>query len=93
MVMFFGLKNSPATFQAFMNDILRIVIIEDMILVYMDDILIFSDTIEDLLHHGGRVEATSSYCPILVNPRVTLMSPCHDRRYEQSQHRHDLLEL
>lgn len=55
MVMFFGLKNSPATFQAFMNDILRIVIIEDMILVYMDDILIFSDSIADLRRKTKRV--------------------------------------
>ena len=48
MVMFFGLKNSPATFQAFMHDILRIEIIEDTILIYMDDILIFAETLEEL---------------------------------------------
>ena len=55
MVMFFGLKNSPATFQAFMHDILRIEIIEDTILIYMDDILIFADTLEDLRRKTFRV--------------------------------------
>ncbi|ESK81255.1 reverse transcriptase-rnase h-integrase [Moniliophthora roreri MCA 2997] len=44
-VMFFGLMNSPATFQAFMNDILKDFIDEGWCVVYMDDILIFSDEI------------------------------------------------
>ena len=47
-VMFFGLCNSPATFQKFMDDIFRILIIEEGILIYMDDILIYSDNIKDL---------------------------------------------
>jgi hypothetical protein len=48
MVMFFGLCNSPATFQAFMDDIFHIEIISDIIIVYMDDILIFGKTREEL---------------------------------------------
>uniref|UniRef100_A0A0W0G8S4 Reverse transcriptase domain-containing protein n=1 Tax=Moniliophthora roreri TaxID=221103 RepID=A0A0W0G8S4_MONRR len=44
-VMFFGLTNSPATFQVFMNDILKDFIDEGWCVVYMDDILIFSDEI------------------------------------------------
>ncbi|ESK84577.1 reverse transcriptase-rnase h-integrase [Moniliophthora roreri MCA 2997] len=44
-VMFFGLTNSPATFQAFMNDILKDFIDEGWCVVYMDNILIFSDEI------------------------------------------------
>ncbi|ESK82610.1 reverse transcriptase-rnase h-integrase [Moniliophthora roreri MCA 2997] len=44
-VMFFSLTNSPATFQAFMNDILKDFIDEGWCIVYMDDILIFSDEI------------------------------------------------
>ena len=44
--MFFGLTNSPATFQAFMNHILRDLINAGHIIVYMDDILVFTDTIE-----------------------------------------------
>ena len=41
-VMFFGLCNSPATFQAFMNRIFDKEISEGWIIIYMDDILIFS---------------------------------------------------
>src|SRR5882672_8167736 len=41
LVMFFGLTNSPATFQTMMNDILRVEIDGSHVLVYMDDILIF----------------------------------------------------
>ncbi|ESK82042.1 reverse transcriptase-rnase h-integrase [Moniliophthora roreri MCA 2997] len=44
--MFFRLTNSPATFQAFMNDILKDFIDEGWCVVYMDDILIFSDNLE-----------------------------------------------
>ncbi|THH00881.1 hypothetical protein EW145_g7016 [Phellinidium pouzarii] len=54
-VMFFGLCNSPATFQMFMNDIFRIIITEEAILIYMDDILIFSDNLEDLRRKTNRV--------------------------------------
>ena len=41
-VMFFGLSNSPATFQQFMNDSFRDMIAEGWLVVYMDDILITS---------------------------------------------------
>lgn len=47
-VMFFGLCNSPATFQAFMDEIFRMEITANLIIVYMDDILIFSPTLEGL---------------------------------------------
>ena len=42
MVMFFGLCNSPATFQAMMDDIFGDMINECIIIVYMDDIFIFA---------------------------------------------------
>ncbi|THG94593.1 hypothetical protein EW145_g8110 [Phellinidium pouzarii] len=54
-VMFFGLCNSPATFQMFMNNIFRIIITEEAILIYMDNILIFSDNLEDLCRKTNRV--------------------------------------
>ena len=47
-VMFFGLTNSPATFQAFMNDIFRTLLAQNRIVIYMDDILIFAITLEEL---------------------------------------------
>ena len=40
-VMFFGLCNSPATFQAMMDDIFSDMIGGCLVIVYMDDILIF----------------------------------------------------
>ena len=45
-VMFFGLTNSPATFQAFMNHILKDLVDKGHVIVYMDNILVFTDTIE-----------------------------------------------
>ena len=46
-VMFFGLCNSPATFQHMMDDIFDDLIRTNKIIVYLDDILIFSKTIEE----------------------------------------------
>jgi Reverse transcriptase (RNA-dependent DNA polymerase) len=47
-VMFFGMCNSPATFQAMMDDIFMMMIDNQLVIVYMDDILIFADTKEEL---------------------------------------------
>ncbi len=47
-VMFFGLTNSPATFQWMMNDIFRDLIAEGKVTIYLNDILIFS---KDLGEH------------------------------------------
>ena len=46
-VMFFGLTNSPSTFQNLMNDIFHDLIAEGKVLVYLDDILIFTKTLEE----------------------------------------------
>jgi len=46
--MFFGLCNSPATFQNMMNDIFLMETNEGWILIYINDILIFSKEKEDL---------------------------------------------
>ena len=42
LVMFFGLTNSPATFQTMMNDIFQDLIMEGVVCVYLDDILIYT---------------------------------------------------
>ena len=47
LVMFFGLTNSPATFQTMMNEIFRDLIDEGVVIVYMDDILIFTHSREE----------------------------------------------
>jgi Reverse transcriptase (RNA-dependent DNA polymerase) len=47
-VMFFGMCNSPATFQGMMDDIFMMMIDNRLVIVYMDNILIFADTKEEL---------------------------------------------
>ena len=53
LVMFFGLTNSPATFQTMMNDIFREEIAEGWVVIYMDDILVFS---KDKKQHQEQVK-------------------------------------
>jgi len=47
LVMFFGMTNSPATFQTIMNDVFRTVIAEGIVVVYLDNILIFTKMEEE----------------------------------------------
>ena len=47
LVMFFGLTNSPATFQTMMNALFKDLIYAGKVAIYMDDILIFSKTMEE----------------------------------------------
>jgi hypothetical protein len=47
LVMFFRLTNSPATFQTMMNDIFADLIAEGSVVIYLDDILIFTRTLEE----------------------------------------------
>jgi hypothetical protein len=46
-VMFFGLTNSPATFQLLMNSIFANLIAQGKVAVYLDDILIWSSTLKE----------------------------------------------
>jgi hypothetical protein len=48
--MFFGLMNSPATFQTMMDEIFRVEINNGQVIVYIDDVLIFSKTLRE--HHA-----------------------------------------
>jgi hypothetical protein len=53
-VMPFGLSNAPATFQSMVNAIFSDMI-DDFIVVYLDDILIFSETMEEHVQHLDKV--------------------------------------
>ena len=53
--MFFGMCNSPATFQSMMDSIFIEEIEEGVAIVYMDDILIYATTLELLEKYTRRV--------------------------------------
>ena len=45
-VMFFGLTNSPAMFQAIMNDLSRDLVVEEKVAVFIDDVMVAMETEE-----------------------------------------------
>ena len=54
LVMPFGLKNAPATFQYFINDVLSDYL-NDFVISYIDDILIYSNSLEEHHEHVKKV--------------------------------------
>jgi len=46
-VMFFGLTNSPATFQAMINDLLRDLVVKEKVAVFIDNVMIATETKEE----------------------------------------------
>ena len=46
MVMFFGLTNSPVTFQTMMNDLFRDLVVEEKVAVFIDDVRVATETEE-----------------------------------------------
>jgi len=53
-IMLFGLKNAPATFQRLINNMLR-EYLDDFVITYLDDILIYSDDLEMHRSHVHKV--------------------------------------
>jgi len=68
LVMYFGLCNSPAIFQLMMDFLFRNLINQGKIVVYMDDILIFSKTLEE---HVGIVKEVLE---ILNNNKLSIQT-------------------
>ena len=54
LVMPFGLTNAPATFQAFIDNVLA-EYLDEFVLVYIDDILVYSDTFEEHVEQVRKV--------------------------------------
>lgn len=50
-VMSFGVTNSPVSFQRYINDVLGRDCLDNFVIVYVDDILIFSETLEEYVQH------------------------------------------
>lgn len=48
VVLYFGLLNSLATLQSYMNNIFEDPILKGWVLIYMDDIMVFAKTMDDL---------------------------------------------
>lgn len=69
LVMFFGMTNAPATFMKMMNDIFKELIKKGKIIVYMDNILVFSKTEKK---HWEMVQAVLEILKYTAGPK----KPC-----------------
>jgi hypothetical protein len=71
LVMPFGLTNAPASFQAMINDVLR-PFLDNFVVVYLDDILIYSKTLEEYQQHVHQVLQALQDANLLVNPEKSI---------------------
>lgn len=67
LVMPFGLTNAPATFQKFINDVLR-PFLDSFCTAYLDDILIYSETIQEHKLHVRKVLEALSMAGLHLKP-------------------------
>jgi len=67
-VMFFGLCNSPATFQRIMNTLFDPILRSGCVIIYVDDILIFTPTLESHIPLVKRVLRTLADNQLSLKP-------------------------
>ena len=67
LVMPFGLTNAPASFQSMINDVLR-EYLDEFVVVYLDDILIYSETLEEHKEHVHKILKRLQNANLLVEP-------------------------
>ena len=86
LTMPFGLTNAPATFQRIMNEALRD-LTHRYVIVYLDDIVVYSDTVEDHFNHLEEVfrrldkvglYAKPSKCTIDDSKRFRIETDCSE---------------
>ncbi|MBW0465712.1 hypothetical protein O181_005427 [Austropuccinia psidii MF-1] len=65
----FGIKNAPALFQRMMDTIIQEEILESWMVVYLDDIIIYSETWEDHVQYIDRVPSTFTPIHLKMSPR------------------------
>src|SRR5882762_6838142 len=83
LVMFFGLTNSPATFQAMMNKIFKDLIGTGKVFIYMDDILIAMATMEEHCQLVRQVLACLQEHDLFLKPEKCA---CEEQRETRCNH-------
>ena len=68
LVMPFGLTNAPTTFQTFVNNLFR-EFLNKFIIIYLDDIVIYSNTYEEHIQHLRQVLEILRQNQLYANPR------------------------
>ena len=68
----FGLTNIPITFMRLMNEVLK-EFLGKFVIVYLDDILIFSKTLEEHIMHTCKVLENLREENLLMNPKKSLV--------------------